>query len=138
MQVRYKLDTCGIKLKLDQWNRFSQQERKALLDLPCRAESEIRSYRDLLCRLVFDSCGVPAKEIDVEENPLWVRTTVPESVLEKARSLQIDIPNERWQELEELERYALVKLSRPGHENQNFLPALQEFHLAPKDGISTL
>ena len=137
MQVRYKLDTCGIKLKLEQWHRFSQEERKALLELSCRTESEIHNYRNLLYRLVLDSCGVPAKEIAVEENPLWMQTEVPESVLERARSLQVNISNDRWQKLETLERYALVKLSRSGHESRNFLPALQEFHLVSKGEIST-
>ncbi|MDA0674030.1 MAG: hypothetical protein O3C67_10055, partial [Cyanobacteria bacterium] len=28
-----------------------------------------------------------------------------------------------------LQRFALIKLSRPGHENRNFLPACQEFGL---------
>jgi hypothetical protein len=28
MQVRLKLDTCGIKLKLQDWNHFNQAERQ--------------------------------------------------------------------------------------------------------------
>ena len=28
MQVRYKLDTCGIKLKLAEWNQMNQTNRK--------------------------------------------------------------------------------------------------------------
>ncbi|MGA9379085.1 MAG: nitrate reductase associated protein, partial [Phormidium sp.] len=35
MVVRYKLDTCGIKLKLSHWNHFNLAEREALVDLPC-------------------------------------------------------------------------------------------------------
>jgi hypothetical protein len=35
MQVRMKLDTCGIKLKLTHWHQFTQQERQALVEMPC-------------------------------------------------------------------------------------------------------
>ncbi|MEN9210118.1 MAG: nitrate reductase associated protein [Thermostichus sp. DG02_2_bins_29] len=34
-----------------------------------------------------------------------------------------------WKNLEDLQRFALIKLSRSNHENKNFLPALQEFGL---------
>jgi len=44
MQVRFKLDTCGIKLKLPHWNRFSPEQRK-LVDLPCTTADEIQTYR---------------------------------------------------------------------------------------------
>jgi hypothetical protein len=40
MQVRYKLDTCGVKLKLPDWNHFSQAERQQLVELPCETETE--------------------------------------------------------------------------------------------------
>ncbi|MGB0562374.1 MAG: nitrate reductase associated protein, partial [Spirulinaceae cyanobacterium] len=36
----------------------------------------------------------------------------------------------QWQALRPDQRFALIKLSRPGHENRNFLPAMQEFGLA--------
>ncbi|MDJ0543718.1 MAG: nitrate reductase associated protein, partial [Microcystis sp. M53601_WE4] len=35
----------------------------------------------------------------------------------------------QWQKLPPSQRFALIKLSRPGHENLNFYPALKEFHI---------
>ncbi|MEM6714613.1 MAG: nitrate reductase associated protein, partial [Cyanobacteria bacterium P01_C01_bin.147] len=35
----------------------------------------------------------------------------------------------QWADLSPLARFALCKLSRPGHENRNFLSALYEFNL---------
>ncbi|NEQ62650.1 MAG: nitrate reductase associated protein, partial [Moorea sp. SIO4A1] len=32
-------------------------------------------------------------------------------------------------ELTPIQRFALIKLTRPSHENKNFLPALKEFQL---------
>jgi hypothetical protein len=39
---------------------------------------------------------------------------------------------EAWKDLSILQRFALIKLSRPSHENKNFLSALAEFNLVPK------
>jgi len=37
----------------------------------------------------------------------------------------------RWRQLSELQRFALVKLSHPGHEHRNLPLALAEFGLLP-------
>jgi hypothetical protein len=130
MAVRFKLDTCGIKLKLDQWHKFSQHERQALLDLPCETEQEITNYRWLLQRLVVDYTGEPAKDLAVAPHPPWMDTDkVPDETSEKAAELGLTLPVEQWADLTPVQRFALIKLSRSGHENRNFLPALQEFGL---------
>ncbi|MGL4882951.1 MAG: nitrate reductase associated protein, partial [Waterburya sp.] len=40
---------------------------------------------------------------------------------------QVNISKSQWLHLSAAQRFALIKLSRPSHENKNFLPALQEF-----------
>ncbi|MBD2104128.1 nitrate reductase associated protein [Leptolyngbya sp. FACHB-261] len=131
MQVRFKLDTCGIKLKLNQWNRFNQQERESLVDLPCASESEILAYRQFLCELIEKHTGSTATNLPVEPQPAWLEAEViPDSVLAKGQVAGVAISTEQWAELTPLQRFALLKLSRSGHENHNFLPALQEFQLA--------
>jgi hypothetical protein len=35
----------------------------------------------------------------------------------------------QWAGLPPLQRYVLIKLTRPGHRNENLLPALREFGL---------
>lgn len=130
MQVRLKLDTCGIKLKLPQWNRFSSQERETLVDLPCETQDEIRLYRELLQRLVLAHTKEVATELSIEPHPAWedIKTVAP-SVQEKAQAIGVDITQKHWANLTVDERFALIKLSRSNHENHNFLPALKEFHL---------
>ncbi|WP_088431699.1 nitrate reductase associated protein [Halomicronema hongdechloris] len=131
MQVRFKLDTCGIKLKLDQWHRFDAQERYSLAQWPCSTEAEIQTYRTYLQQLVLQHTQTPAKDLAVDPEPPWHQPgAVPVQTQEQAQALGITIPVDKWANLTPLQRFALYKLSRPGHENRNFLPALQEFKLA--------
>lgn len=130
MQVRYKLDTCGIKLKLSDWHQMSQAEREALVELPCTSETEIQSYRQHLEQLIFTLTGVPAKQLPIAPQPEWIDSTnLPASVQEKAQEVGLAITNQQWEALTPVQRFALIKLSRSGHENKNFPKAVREFHL---------
>jgi hypothetical protein len=131
MQVRLKLDTCGIKLKLSDWNHFTQEEREAIVELPCTSETQIQAYRQFLNELTVEHTGTPATDLPVEPHPAWMdATTVPKGIQEKAEEFGATLTLEQWAALTPLQRFALIKLSRSSHENKNFLPALQEFHLA--------
>jgi len=129
MQVRLKLDTCGVKLKLQHWHQFAEAERHACVALPCATPAEVQVYRDRLQALVTEKTGQPAKELAIDPAPPWARAIVPTQVREQAQAFAVQIADEQWARLTDLQRFALVKLSRPGHENQNFYPALQEFGL---------
>ncbi len=131
MQVRLKLDTCGIKLKLNHWNRFTPGDRKALIEKLCNTSEEIAQYRQFLQELVLERTEESAKDLVVEDNPPWRdEAAIPEGVQEKAKQCEITLTLEQWAKLEPIERFALIKLSRSSHENANFLPALKELNLA--------
>ncbi|MFS8740515.1 nitrate reductase associated protein [Synechococcus sp. W65.1] len=128
MIVRLKLDQCGIKLKLHQWLRFSYQQRQSLVDLPTDTADNRAAYRAYLIHLIESVCQEQAAEVIVDPNPAWEdATTIPDCVLEQAAAKGVVLTLELWQKLTPLQRFALIKLSRPGHENRNFLPAFQEF-----------
>lgn len=130
MQVRLKLDTCGVKLKLSHWHQFSQEERQNLVELPCNTPAEVRAYRKFIQQLVTDRTGKPASVLPIDPHPAWMDATViPTSLQEKAREFDLSITLEQWAALTPVQRFALIKLSRPSHENQNFLPAFKEFNL---------
>jgi hypothetical protein len=130
MQVRLKLDTCGIKLKLPQWHRFSDQERQTLVDLPCETELEVQAYRQLLQRLILERTGEAATELAIDPHPAWKNAeTVADSVQVKAAETGVTITPAQWANLSPEQRFALIKLSRSNHENTNFLPALHEFQI---------
>lgn len=134
MQVRYKLDTCGVKLKLPHWLQFTPAERHTLLDLSCTTESEIQSYRSFLRQLVQSHTGETPTDLPIDPLPAWMNeTVVPETVQDKAKAVGVSITLEQWATLTPLQRFALIKLSRSQHENKNFLPALGEFQIIEPD-----
>jgi hypothetical protein len=54
---------------------------------------------------------------------------VPDSLQKKAEEIGTSITAEQWKNLTPLQRFSLIKLSRPGHENENFPKAIAEFNL---------
>jgi hypothetical protein len=130
MQVRMKLDTCGVKLKLTHWHQFSQQERQTLVEMPCLTDDEVEGYKEDVQQLVINHTGIPASELSIDDNPAWMDAqTIPDSVQEKAQEFDLLITLQQWAVLQPEQRFALIKLSRSSHENKNFFPALQEFKL---------
>ena len=131
MQVRLKLDTCGVKLKLPQWNKFNSDDRQRLVDTPCAMEPEIAAYRELLHQMILQRTGDTATDLAIDPHPDWENITIiPKSVQEKAQDVGATLTLAEWALLTPLRRFALIKLSLSGHENHNFLPALKEFRLA--------
>lgn len=130
MQVRLKLDTCGVKLKLHHWHQFSEAQREELVNQPCETPEQITAYRDHLQNRVTQHTGSPAKELEIDPHPPWLNTQlIPETVQKKASEFNLNLTVQQWQTLTPLQRFALIKLSRPSHENKNFYPAIQEFGL---------
>ena len=130
MQVRYRLDLCGIKLKLPQWNQFSTEDRQKLLDLPCQTPDEVKTYRETLQKLVQEVTGETATDLPVDAHPDWENDAkIPDSVSQKAIEMQVSLTVEQWSKLRPIQRFVLIKLSRSSHENRNFIPALEEFHI---------
>ena len=107
-----------------------KKKHQVLVDLPCLTPQEIQAYREYLQNKVKEKNGHPAKELTMNPHPPWLnKQTIPRDIQEKAQEWEININQEQWQNLTPLQRFALIKLSRPSHENNNFYPALQEFGL---------
>lgn len=130
MQVRLKLDTCGIKLKLPQWHQLSAQQRQQLVTLPCNTEAETQHYRSLLQQWVLQLTGESATQLAIDPHPAWQDcTAIADSVVKKAQDFGVNLQLRQWAALTSEQRFALFKLSRSNHENRNFLPALKEFQI---------
>ena len=130
MITRFKLDACGIKLKLSEWNQFTLAERTSITTLPAKTEAEILNYRKHVQQLVKGYTGEDTTELVVEKNPAWsLLDQVQESLLEKLKEFKWNISIQQWQGLSDLQRFVLLKLSRPSHENKNFPKAMKEFGL---------
>lgn len=80
MPVRYKLDCCGVKLKLQHWQQFSLAERQALAAQPCETLDERAAYRQALQALVAGYAGEPAAELAIDPQPSWLEAAIPATV----------------------------------------------------------
>lgn len=130
MVVRYKLDTCGVKLKLEHWNKFPRDVRQQLVENPMNTPEDITVYRNLLYEFAEQYSDLPLKDLPIDDSPPWLNSTkLPDIVHQKAEEVGVDITLKHWENLTPLQRFALLKLSRSSHENKNFLPALREFNI---------
>ena len=132
MAVRLKLDRSGIKLSLRQWSRFAREDRLELLETPCGAAAEVAAYRARLVELVALRAQEAAKPLPEAPQALMeLAEEAPPVVISFALSVGVAPPTTRqWRGLTELQRFALIKLTRDSHDNVNFVPAMREFGLA--------
>jgi hypothetical protein len=131
MSVRMKLDAVGIKLSLKQWNRLPGPERQALIDRPCEERAQIIAYREFLCGAIEAHTRSPVEYASIDASPAWAdASAVPARVVQWAQGVGVVPPSSaQWALLTPLQRFALFKLTRPGHSNENFIPAMREFSL---------
>lgn len=130
MLVRFKMDAAGIKLKLAEWSRFSVEERIALAVNPAATPQEAKQYNHYLAGLIKKYTNAEATSLAIETAPAWgVVHEIPSMLQEKAGEMGWVITMEQWQQLTNLQRFVLLKLCRPGHENKNFPKAMKEFGL---------
>ncbi|HKP98265.1 MAG TPA: nitrate reductase associated protein [Fibrobacteria bacterium] len=131
MAVRLRLDVSGVKLKLNEWSKLGQAERLRLVQAPFASAESVRAYAEDLSALVEKVCGARPSMLAELPDPVWENAgTVPAQVVAQAHAVGLDLPPAAWASLSPLQRFALTKLSRAGHENRNFVPAMQEFGLA--------
>lgn len=131
MAVRFKLDLARIKLSLRQWSRFPHSDRQWLLGQPYDTHGEVAIYREALTALIAQRTGEAAKAIDAGEGVDWKASRlVPHVVTTQARSKGVMAPTgDQWAKLTDLQRFAILKLTRAGHDNENFVAAMIEFGL---------
>jgi hypothetical protein len=131
MCVRLKLDQCGIKLSLKQWNKFPSAERHQLASMPCESASSSDPFRAYLVALIKKWTSSEAEDAPLDSSPAWMDAKdTPARVVAYALNLGMTAPTStQWASLLPLQRFALFKLTRPGHDNDNFIPAMREFGL---------
>ena len=126
MIVRFKMDAAGIKLRLAEWAKFKPEERIELAIKKCSTDEEITMYKEYLAQLVITRAAHPATLMEIDMDPEWSRLNeIPVSLQEKANEFGWEINITQWASLSDLQRFALLKLKRPGHENKNFPIAMK-------------
>lgn len=123
MVVRHRLDEVGIKMSLKEWVKLGPELRAAVLD---RVAED--GFADAVRALVLQRTGAAPQDCAVEPAPVWAdRERVPAEVAAKASAEGIALTQPQWAGLAPLQRFALYKLSRSSHKNENFGPACREF-----------
>lgn len=131
MVVRFKMDAVGIKLKLEEWSKFSSAERVELAIMDISSSSALNTYHCYLVDLIKKYTKNEVTVLAIDASPAWRELNkLPKLILEKITDLNVHIPLEKWNKLSDIQRFALLKLCRPGHENKNFAKALLEFGLS--------
>jgi hypothetical protein len=127
MAVRRKLDLAGVKLKLVHWHGLTADERQRLLNWP----DHPASLEDLRLWLLERSQTLPqgpARPLPPAVETEWQQgEEVPGGLAASCQQLGLTLSRDTWRRLDELQRFALVKLSHPGHEHRNLPRALEEF-----------
>lgn len=131
MAVRRKLDLCGVKVSLKQWNKFTLEERQQLVTRSCDTPEQADSYQSVVAQLLQTRAGDTPHFLDRDAGTEWKGTSaVPERLIQYCQERGVEAPSlAQWAALPELQRFALFKLTRPGHTNENFIPAMREFGL---------
>jgi hypothetical protein len=129
MIARQKLDIVCIKLSLRQWSQFSREDRETLTKLPCTTADEQAAYRALVAHLIAACSNEPLRPLDASTLADWQEPDrMPEAVMGQAQADGVVPPTPaQWAGLTPLQRFALIKLARSKHENENFVPAMKEF-----------
>jgi hypothetical protein len=131
LSTRFKLDRIGIKVTPKNWNRFSNEEKHVLCHLSVRSQGEVECYKEYLLYLLHrlkEKAEWPDPEALKRERSQWENLTrIPESVYLKVLTLKGLITPVEWIRLDDLERYALYRLSTDRYSETQFARALEEF-----------
>ncbi|NDC15126.1 MAG: nitrate reductase [Synechococcaceae bacterium WB9_2_170] len=129
--LRRKLDLIGLKLKLSHWLELRQEQRQQLVDWPDHPEG-LAELRETLRQWTSPMADGEAKPLPPAVAEPWQQPfTVPQDVARAALGHSIALGGPAWGSLGELERFALCKLARPGHDHPNFRAALDELLNGP-------
>ncbi len=131
MSTRFKLDRIGLKLNTKSWNRFSSEEKQVLCHLSVRSQGEVECYKEYLLYLLHrlkEKVEWSDLETSKREKNQWENLTrIPESVYLKVLTLKGLLTAVEWIRLDDLERYALFRLSTDKYSEEQFAKALEEF-----------
>lgn len=128
MQARRKLDAVGIKVGLAQWQQLGRGERLMICHAPANSPEECDALKLFIREATMARAGSPPKELSEEvRRGAMPPQAPPAQLIAHARELGTDLTQEKWNKLDDDERYALVKLGNVERPSHNLKSALAEF-----------
>ena len=127
MTARRKLDRLGLKISLEQWQKFSRAERLMICHAPASTSEECEVLSLFIQEVAVARSGSQARPLsDESRHEAEPVSEPPPALVANANTLGVALTNREWGRLDDDERYALIKLggvTRPSH---NFRAALRE------------
>src|SRR5215831_8012184 len=119
MAARRKLDALGIKVHLAQWEQFGRGERLMICHAPANTEEERSALRTFIEEVAISRTGSPATVLPKEaRQSAYPPARPPLNLIHNARAFGVELDEGTWTELDDDQRYALIKLGdseRPSH-----------------------
>jgi len=126
LDFRRKLDICGIKLSLKDWQTFSLEERVILCHLPCETGEEIEALTRYIDFLSQRYCGRRVERIAPLNLMLWHVVAVPKAVVERSAALGPVVTIDEWRRWPSHHRYALYKTAASENQPEAFAQVLKQ------------
>jgi hypothetical protein len=128
MAARRKLDALGIKVHLAQWEQFGRGERLMICHAPADTEEERSALRTFIEEVAISRTNSPAQVLPEEaRQSAYPPAHPPLMLVQNARASGVELNAEAWAELDDDQRYALIKLGDATKPSHNLKLALREF-----------
>jgi hypothetical protein len=134
MSMRMKLDRCGLKLSLEQWQTIPVRLREVLLETSVDGARQVERMKAVLHSLQVERNWPRLSRVEVDEAGWNAPGEVPRAVVERCVGFgRLPLSVERWGALTPIQRFALLKMARGS--GRNWLPALDEFLGGPEPTV---
>ena len=129
MSTQFKLDSLGLSLPLETWQRLALPERWVFCHLSIRSRGERDCYVQYLAHVLQRDKVPLAKAQDLPEakRPWEDIGRLPSEVAQKMREMDLPLFWPEWIKMDDMERYALYKLCRQSSDPEQVRQAVQEF-----------
>jgi len=127
MAARRKLDRLGLKISLEQWQKLSRAERLMICHAPASAPDECEVLGSFIHEAALARSGFPPTTLsDQSRKAAESATELPATLVANANALGVALTMREWNQLDDDERYALIKLGGVARPSHNFKAALDE------------
>src|SRR5690349_6037564 len=127
MAARRKLDRLGLKVSLEQWQQLSRAERLMICHAPASAPDECEVLGSFIHEATLARSGFPPTALsDQSRKAAESATEPPATLVANANALGVALTTREWNQLDDDERYALIKLGGVARPSHNFKAALDE------------
>jgi hypothetical protein len=136
MAVRRKLDRVGLKIGLEQWKSLDRGERLAICHFPVDSAEETEGLSVFIREAMKRRFGVEPKTLtEAQRASAEPPSSPPGRVVANARAAGFDLSAGAWSQLDDDERFALLKMGDAETPSHNLAVALKEFSV-PRDRAS--